>query len=69
MNRVVDLDQLSTNERLKLVQDLWDQIAAEPEQVPVTPAQRHELDRRLAEHATSPDDVVEWAAVKARTSK
>ena len=69
VNRVVDLDQLSANERLELVQDLWDQIAAEPEQVPVTAAQRHELDRRLAEHAASPDDVAEWAVVKARTSK
>jgi len=69
MNRVVDLDRLSTTERLQLVQDLWDQIAQQPDQVPVSAAQRDELDRRLADHAASPEDVVAWEAIRPRKTK
>ncbi len=69
MNRVVDLDRLSTTERLQLVQDLWDQIAQQPDQVPVSAAQRDELDRRLANHAASPEDVVAWEAIRPRKTK
>ena len=66
MNRVVDLDHLSARERLELVQELWDQIASRPDDVPVTDAQRGELDRRLADHQSAPNEVTTWDAVKAR---
>jgi putative addiction module component (TIGR02574 family) len=69
VNRVIDLDRLSARERLELVQELWDQLAEEPGQVPVTPAQQHELDRRLADHAATPNDVVAWDARRTRTRK
>lgn len=39
--------QLPVDERLRLVQDLWDSIAAERQVLPLTDAQRAELDRRL----------------------
>ena len=41
----VDVDSLSPDERLDLLEKLWDSL--EPSQVPVTPAQKRELDRRL----------------------
>jgi putative addiction module component (TIGR02574 family) len=59
-------DQLSAAERIRLLQDLWDEIAADPEGVPVTDAQRLELDRRLQDHRANPDASVEWAEVKPR---
>lgn len=34
-------------QRSKSVEDLWDTIAADCNELPVTPAQRAELDRRL----------------------
>lgn len=40
---------LSMDQRLKLVEDLWDSIAADQEQLPLTPEQRTELDARLDE--------------------
>lgn len=43
------LDALSTSERLRLVQDLWDGIADEAESVPVREARKEELDRHLAD--------------------
>ena len=41
------LRQLPLDERLRLVEDLWDSIAADQKALPLTPAQRAELDRRL----------------------
>lgn len=41
------LNELPLEERIKLVEDLWDSIAAEQKALPLTPAQRKELDRRL----------------------
>ena len=43
------LDRLRLEERLSLVEELWDSIAADSEAVPLTGPQRVELDRRLAE--------------------
>jgi putative addiction module component (TIGR02574 family) len=41
------LQTLPLDERIKLVEDLWDSIAADQKALPLTPAQRAELDRRL----------------------
>jgi len=41
------LRELPLGERLRLVEDLWDSIAANQNAVPLTPGQRTELDRRL----------------------
>lgn len=63
---IPDLDQLSTSERLQLVQDLWDSIAAEPDSVPVTEAQQEELERRLSVYQEEKDAGATWADVKER---
>jgi putative addiction module component (TIGR02574 family) len=59
------IDRLSIEERLALVEELWDSIAQDRAAVPLTDAQCAELDRRLAEHEAHPDDVVSWEDVKA----
>ncbi len=58
------IDRLDIEERLALVEELWNSIAADSAAVPLTPAQRTELDRRLADHKANPDDVVPWEQVK-----
>lgn len=55
------IERLSVEERLALVEELWDSIASE---TPLTDAQRAELDRRLADHEARPDDVVSWEEIK-----
>ena len=46
------LRELPVEERIKLVEDLWDSIAADRKALPVTPEQRAELDRRLEAYET-----------------
>ena len=42
-----DLRTLSIDERMQLVEDIWDSIAADQAAPPLTDDQRVELDRRL----------------------
>ncbi len=58
------IERLGIEERLTLVEELWDSIAADSSAVPLTEAQRTELDRRIAEHEANPDDVVPWEEIK-----
>ena len=43
----IDTSHLSPAEYILLAEQLWEQARAHPEAIPVTPAQREELDRRL----------------------
>jgi len=55
-----DILQLSVTERIQLAEDIWDSIAANPESLPLTDAERQELDRRLEAYARDPDEGVSW---------
>ncbi len=61
-----ELLKLSVPERIQLAEDLWDSIAAEPDALPLTEAQRAEIDRRLAEHDRDPTSAIPWEEVRAR---
>ncbi|PYV25838.1 MAG: addiction module protein [Acidobacteria bacterium] len=43
----IDIANLSAEERLRLLEELWESLSATPEAIPLTNAQREELDRRL----------------------
>jgi putative addiction module component (TIGR02574 family) len=58
---------MSREERIWLVQEIWDSIAAEPAPPMLTEPQREELRRRIADDDANPDDVVPWEQVKAQT--
>jgi putative addiction module component (TIGR02574 family) len=59
---ISDLQHLSVPERLRLVEDLWNSIAAEahanPEILPVSDSLRMELRRRSEEYRRNPHDVI-----------
>jgi len=58
--------ELSSAEKLQLVEDLWDDIAATPEDVPVHDWQKEELARRKASYAQNPGAASSWEEVKER---
>jgi len=43
----VNLDDLTPEEQLQLLEDIWDRLSEHPSSVPLSDAQRAELDRRL----------------------
>ena len=62
----LNFQHLSVSERLQLVEDIWDSIAAEdPAAAALTPAQLHELQVRLDAHAADPSSALPWEKVRA----
>lgn len=59
------IDRLSVADRIELVHDIWDSIAAEIEQATVTTAEHEEVERRLAEHQANPEAAIPWEQVEA----
>ena len=59
-------DHMSVSEQVLLLQDLWDRLAADPEQIETTPRQRDELDERLTRHRARPEEVSTWKEAKRR---
>lgn len=57
--------KLSVDERLELLEALWDDLTRRSEVPLPSEAQLAELERRLAEHEANPDDVVPWSEVQA----
>ena len=57
--------ELSSDEKIQLVQELWDEIVEEVSRRPLSESQRRLLDERLADEEQNPDDVEPWAKAKA----
>lgn len=58
--------ELSPSEKLQLVEDLWDDLAATPEAVPVHDWQKEELALRKARLMRNPASGLTWEEVKRR---
>jgi putative addiction module component (TIGR02574 family) len=63
---ISDVLQLSVAERILLVEEIWDSIARCPEAVPLTDAQRRELDARFEDYRRNPHVGGTWEDVKDR---
>lgn len=50
--------KLPIDERLRLIEAIWQSIVAHPSAVPMAEAHRAVIDERLAEHQRNPDDVL-----------
>ena len=64
--RAGDILELSIAERIQMVEDIWDSIAAVPEAVPLSEELKKELDRRLEAYHLNPDAGSPWIAVRER---
>lgn len=62
---VADILELPVQERIQLVEMIWESIAAVPDAVEVSPELKTELEVRLAEFEQSPEAGYSWDQVKA----
>jgi len=58
------IDRLTVSDRIALVQEIWDSIAAETENYALIPSQRDGIDRRLASHESNPQAAIPWEQVE-----
>jgi putative addiction module component (TIGR02574 family) len=56
--------KLPPAEKVRLVQQLWDEIAEEAAHLPLTESQRRLLDEQIDHHEANPDDVEPWENVR-----
>jgi putative addiction module component (TIGR02574 family) len=56
--------KLATPEKIRLLQELWDDIADESASMPLSESQRLLLDERLRQHEENPEDVEPWERVR-----
>ena len=61
-----EIDHLSTDERLRLLERLWDSLSRDLVSVPLTGEQRTELDRRIEEMDADDQLGIPWEAVLKR---
>jgi putative addiction module component (TIGR02574 family) len=54
------IDRLSVEDRLALIEELWESLSSEEAEIPLTQVQRDELDRRLADDRLRPEGAVSW---------
>ena len=63
------LSELTVAERIQLAEDLWDSVAADTGDLPLTDAQRAELELRLADFERDPGSGEPWEVVRERIQK
>jgi putative addiction module component (TIGR02574 family) len=61
--------KLSSSERMRIAEELWNSVWNEKAELPLTNEQREELDRRLDNLAANPDVGSPWEEVRARIER
>lgn len=56
--------KLPVDERARLVEELWDEVAREIEEQPLREAERRFLDERIRQHDEAPTDVEAWETAR-----
>ena len=64
-----EIASLNLEDRIQLVQAIWDSIAAEQAYPELTEAQKQELDNRINDHYINPDNTMTWEEIKASIKK
>jgi len=59
---------MNLDDRIRLVQAIWDEIEEDQVRLQLTEAQRHELDNRLRDDDANPSDGIPWEIIRAEAS-
>ena len=62
----IEIAQLSIAERIQLAEDLWDSILKRQDELPLSDAQKQELDQRLECYQQDPTAGSTWEEIKQR---
>ena len=63
---IPNFDELTTSEKLLLLEELWDALAGQPSEVPVLEWQKRELEGRYQEYLLNPSEGSPWSEVRER---
>jgi putative addiction module component (TIGR02574 family) len=66
VEQLPSIRNLSRPEKLLLVAELWEEIASEDSDLPITREQIAELDRRMERYRQHPEEVTTLEEIKAR---
>ncbi|MDA1278012.1 MAG: addiction module protein [Verrucomicrobia bacterium] len=66
LERFPEVQRLSPSEKLMFVSELWNDLEANPSEVPVSQEVIAELDRRMQHFREHPEEFTTWEAVKDR---
>jgi putative addiction module component (TIGR02574 family) len=61
---LAEIRSLSIDDRIRLVQAIWDTIAADQALLDLTDDLKQELDRRIADLEANPENVLTWEEIK-----
>ena len=63
---IADILELPVQDRIRLVELIWDSVAAIPEAVEISPALKAELEARFKEFEANPEAGYSWDEVRSR---
>ncbi len=63
---IPEIAELSTSEKMLLLEDLWDSIAEDESSIPVPQSQMDELEKRWADYRRDPSNVLTMEELQAR---
>jgi putative addiction module component (TIGR02574 family) len=66
---ITQVESWSVEDRLRLMEQIWEGLLNEGHEPGLTEEQRAEIDRRIAEDEAAPDDVVSWEEVRSDALK
>jgi putative addiction module component (TIGR02574 family) len=66
LETIPDVNRLTPAQKLLLVSELWDDLAAHPSEVPVSREKIAELDRRMEAYRRDPSQITTWEAIHQR---
>ena len=66
LQTIPEVARLTAAEKLLLVSELWDDLAANPTEVPISREVIAELDRRMMEYRRDPSKTTTWEVIQQR---
>ncbi len=64
----MNLQELTSSEKILLAEDLWDSVASNEQLIPITEDQKNILDKRLAKYSLNQDSGDSWQNIRNRIS-